>query len=138
MLDRAGRLADEPVVDAIFIVRRKPWHWPAVAIGTVIGFLIGFGATGQPGFFAFAGALVGFGLGMNIGTDFRFIARTPTRVLLLDSSRVIAKPTHLVAAVQPDAVVATPRIVSADLTIDGERHVMARHQMPRLERMLVA
>jgi hypothetical protein len=136
-LDRAGRLADERVVDALFIVRRKPWHWPVVLAGAVTGFLIGFAITGTAGFFAFSGALIGFGLGMNIGTDFRFIARTPTRVLLIDSSRVIARPTHLVKAVAPERVTWRTRIVSADLDIDGEAHLMARQQIPRLQRMLL-
>ena len=77
-LDRAGRLADELVVDALFIVRRYPWHWPAVVAGVVLGFAGGFAVTGL-GFLPFASAFVCGGLGMNIASDFRFITRTPTR-----------------------------------------------------------
>jgi hypothetical protein len=64
-LDRAGRLADELVVDALFIVRRKRWHWPAVIVGLMLGTALG--AIGQPLAVAFL-ALIGGGLGMNVGS----------------------------------------------------------------------
>jgi hypothetical protein len=135
-LDRAGRLADELVVDALFIVRRKPWHWPVVAVGLVTGFAAGWAATGSPGFVAFAFAFVSAGLGMNIGSDFRFIARSPTRVLLYESSRVIGLPTELVRSLDPAAVHCSPAGPALHLAIDGERHVMARQHATRLQRML--
>ena len=56
-LDRAGRLADELVVDALFIVRRKRWHWPAVIVGLMLGTALG-AAIGQPLAVAFL-ALIG-------------------------------------------------------------------------------
>jgi hypothetical protein len=139
-LDQIARLADDTVVDALFIVRRKRWHWPLVAVGMVVGLALGIVlglAIGRAvWFFALSGVIVGGGLGMNIGTDFRFIARTPSRVLLLDSSRVSAHPTRLVKAVAPSRVRVEPALVSADLYIDDELHVMARQHMARLARML--
>jgi hypothetical protein len=138
MLDQIARLADDTVVDALFIVRRKRWHWPLVALGMVVGLALGIVLGMAIGravwFFALSGVIVGGGLGMNIGTDFRFIARTPSRVLLLDSSRVSAHPTRLVKAV--NRVRVEPALVSADLYIDDELHVMARQHIARLERML--
>ncbi len=139
-LDQIARLADDTVVDALFIVRRKRWHWPLVAAGMVaglaLGIVLGMAIGKAVWFFALSGVIVGGGLGMNIGTDFRFIARTPSRVLLLDSSRVSAHPTRLVKAVAPSRVRVEPALVSADLYIDDELHVMARQHMTRLERML--
>jgi hypothetical protein len=139
-LDQIARLADDTVVDALFIVRRKRWHWPLVALGMVVGLaagiVLGLAIGRAVWFFALSGIIVGGGLGMNIGTDFRFIARTPSRVLLLDSSRVSAHPTRLVKSVPPDRVRAVPALVSADLYIDDELHVMARQHVTRLERML--
>lgn len=135
-LDRIGRLADERPVDALFIIRRKQWHWPVVVIGVLGGGALGLLAPSHQWFFVLSGAIIFGGLGMNIGTDFRFIAATPTRVLLLDSSRVIAKPIRLVKSVAPAAVHTTPAGVATNLDIDGEAHVMARQQHARLERML--
>jgi hypothetical protein len=139
-LDQVARLAGETVVDALFIVRRKRLHWPLVTAGLILGtvFGIGLGLAVDRGawFFAVSGAIVGGGLGMNIGTDFRFIARTPSRVLLLDSSRVSAHPTRLVKSVSPGHVHAEPAAVTATLFIDDEAHVMARQHLTRLERML--
>jgi len=135
-LDRASRLADELVVDALFIVRRYPWHWPAVAIGLMIGFLGGYAITGL-GFLPFAAAFVLGGLGMNIGSDFRFITRTPTRILLMDSSRVIGLPTRLMREVQSADITVTPSGPAMHLTIRGEVHVMARQHVQRLDRMLL-
>jgi hypothetical protein len=134
-LDRASRLADELVVDALFIVRRHPWHWPAVAGGVALGFAGGYAITGI-GFLPFAAAFVCGGLGMNIGSDFRFITRTPTRVLLMDSSRVIGLPTSLLREVQPADVVVTPSGPALHLLAGGEVHVMARQHATRLQRML--
>jgi hypothetical protein len=135
-LDRIGRLAEERPVDALFIIRRKPWHWPVVALGVLGGAALGLLAPSHQWFFVLSGAIIFGGLGMNVGTDFRFIASTPTRVLLLDSSRVIAKPVRLVKALAPSSVHATPAGVATNLDIDGEPHVMARQQQTRLERML--
>jgi hypothetical protein len=136
-LDQIGRLADERAVDALFIIRRKPWHWPVVAVGVLGGAALGLLAPSHQWFFVLSGAIIFGGLGMNVGTDFRFIAATPTRVLLLDSSRVIAKPIRLVKAVPPSAVLASAAGVATNLDIDGEMHVMARQQHTRLERMLI-
>ena len=133
-LDRAGRLADELVVDALFIVRRKRWHWPAVIVGLMLGTALG-AAIGQPLAVAFL-ALIGGGLGMNVGSDFRFIARSPTRVLLYESSRVIGLPTELVRPVRPDEVSYAPSGPAMHLTVGGEVHVMARQHAARLRRML--
>ena len=121
-------------------MRRKRWHWPLVIggliLGLALGLLLGIGIGKAVWFFAMSGAIVGGGLGMNIGTDFRFIARTPSRVLLLDSSRVSAHPTRLVKAVAPERVRADAALISANLYIDDEPHVMARQHLNRLRRML--
>lgn len=141
-LDRAGRLADELVVDALFIVRRKPWHWTAVALGVALGLIAGQAVDnaliGSPGIFTAFGVLIGGGLGLNVGSDFRFIARSPTRVLLFESSRVIGLPTELVREVPIDSVTYSPSVLTLRLMIGWERHVMARQHAERLERMLRA
>lgn len=139
-LDRAGRLADELVVDALFIVRRRTWHWTAVAIGVAIGMVGGAAVDsaliGTPGLFTVFGVLIGGGLGLNVGSDFRFIGRTATRVLLFESSRVIGLPTELVGEVAADQVTYAPAGPALRLTIGGVRHVMARQHADRLARML--
>lgn len=139
-LDRAGRLAGELVVDALFIVRRKPWHWPVVAVGVAIGGLIGFefdtNVIGSPGLFVAFGALIGGGLGLNAGSDFRFIGRSANRVLLFESSRVIGLPTELVGEVRAAEVTLASSGPALRLTIGREQHVMARQHADRLRRML--
>jgi hypothetical protein len=133
-LDRASRLAGELVVDALFIVRRYPWHWPAVAIGGVLALAVSL-AVGAPWLLAVPIAGVGAGFGMNAGTEFRFIARTPTRLLLIASSRVIAKPTRVLKELAPGQVVVQGRGFTRTLVLDGEPHVMAAQQTERLGRM---
>lgn len=138
-LDRAGRLAGELVVDALFIVRRKPWHWPVVAAGAAIGLVLGLfigSLAALPAFGASFGTLIGAGLGLNIGSDFRFIARSPSRVLLYESSRVVGLPTELARVVDPAQVTYAPSGPALHLTIGGEVHVMARQHAERLQRML--
>ena len=134
-LDKASRLADELVVDALFIVRRYPWHWPGVAVGLVLGFVGGYGITGL-GFLPFAASFVCGGLGMNIGSDFRFLARTPTRLLLMDSSRVIGLPTSVLREIDPAKVTVTSAGPAMHLFAGGQVHAMARQHTERLQRML--
>lgn len=136
-LDRAGRLADELVVDALFIVRRYPWHWPAVVVGLTLGFAGGYAVTGL-GFLPFAAAFVCGGLGMNIGSDFRFITRTPTRLLLMDSSRVIGLPTSVLREIDPAKVTVTSAGPAMHLLAGGQVHAMARQYTERLQRMLTS
>ena len=139
-LDRAGRLADELVVDALFIVRRKPWHWSAVAVGVAIGLLVGSALdtlARSPGILTAFGVLIGGGLGLNAGSDFRFIGRSATRVLLFESSRVIGLPTELVRELDAATVTFAPSGPALQLTINGERHVMARQHVKRLQRILL-
>ena len=133
-LDQVGRLVGEPPLDTLFIVHRRRWHWPAVAIGFAVA-LVASLAVGAPWFLALPIAGIGGGFGMNAGTDFRFIARTPTRLLLLASSRVIAKPTRVIRELAPAQVSMTGRWFTRTLLLDGEPHVMATQQAPRLDRM---
>jgi len=136
-LDRATALAGELVVDALFIVRRQRWHWLAVATGFAVGWTVGFLATGHGVLVGLPVAFVCGGLGMNIGSDFRFIVRTPTRLLLMDSSRVIGLPTAVLREVRPAEVTTAPSGPALHLLAGGELHVMARQHAQRLQRMLV-
>lgn len=128
------------MIDALFIVRRKPWHWPAVAVGVASGGLVGFAVDraviGSPGLFLAFGVLIGGGLGLNAGSDFRFIGRSTTRVLLFESSRVIGLPTELVGEVDAAKVSCASSGPALRLTIGTEHHVMARQHAARLRRML--
>lgn len=133
-LDQVGRVADELAVDALFIVHRHPWHWPAVAIGFVLA-LMGSLAVGAPWVLTVPIACIGGGFGMNVGCDFRFIARTPTRLLLMSSSRVIARPTGIIKQLAPNQVAVRGRGFARTLMLDGEAHVLAGQQVQRLERM---
>ncbi len=136
LMDRVSRLADEHVIDAIHVVRRKPFHWPVViglaALGAAIGLLIPV----APWFFAPSLAFIGMGLGMNLRTQWRMIARTSSRLLLLDASSVNARPTAVVTGLRIDQVVVTPHRFWATLTIGGVAHTMTRGHLGRLQRML--
>ena len=141
VLDATGRLADELVVDIIFLMRRKSWHWIAVVIGLVLGAAIGAAAGIALGrglwFFTFSAAGVLAGLGMNVGSDFRFIAITTSRLLLVDSSRIIAHPVRSVRQVRPDAITSTTKGLIMRVTIEGEGgYVTSRQNHDRLQRML--
>lgn len=127
-------MADELAIDALFIVHRHPWHWPAVGIGFVLA-LVGSRAVGAPWVLAVPIACIGGGFGANAGCDFRFIARTPTRLLLMSSSRVIARPTGIIRQLAPHEVSVRGRGLTRTLLLDGEPHVLAGQQAQRLERM---
>jgi hypothetical protein len=63
-------------------------------------------------------------------------SRTPTRVLLYESSRVIGLPTRLVGPLDPATVTCSPSGPAMHLSINEETHVMARQHAERLRRML--
>lgn len=136
LLDQVSRLADEHAIDAVYVIRRKQFHWPVVIGGLVLGAVAGLLMPHGWWFWAPSLAFVGMGFGMNVTTDFRLLARTASRVLLLDASRVNAKPTRVATGVGTGQVEVLPRVLWADVTIRAEAHVMARHQVARLERML--
>jgi len=107
-LDATANLSGKLTVDIIFLMRRKPWHWFAVAFGFVFGLTLGYVVGSIVGGFqlflalSFAGVLAG--LGMNVGSDFEFVALTPSRLLLVESSRVIAHPTRITRELEPGLV----------------------------------
>lgn len=136
LMDRVSRLAGEHAIDAVYVIRRKPFHWPVVvglaALGAVVGLLIPV----APWFFAPSLAFVGMGLGMNLRTHWRLIARTASRLLLVDASSVDARPTAIANGLRADHVAITPHRFWVTLRLDGVAHTMTRHHLPRLERML--
>ena len=134
VLDQVGRMVGEVPLDTLFIVHRRRWHWPAVSVGCAVALVVSL-AVGAPWVLAIPIAGIGAGFGMNVGTDFRFIARTPTRLLLLASSRVIAKPTRVLKELRPAAVTVEGRGFTRTLLLDGEPHVMAAQHTLRLDRM---
>ena len=141
-LDAITRLSGELTVDEIFFMRRKPWHWVAVLTGTVagiaIGALIGAAVGNWQWFFVASLGLVLGGLGMNVGADFCFLALTPSRLLLVDSSRVIARPVRAAIAMRPSAVTYRSSGPFLHVEIGGRPCLTSRSNLTRLERMLAA
>ncbi len=136
LMDRVSRLVGEHAIDAVYVIRRKRYHWPVVvglcALGAVVGLLLPV----APWFFAPSLAFVGMGLGMNLRTHWRLIARTASRLLLLDASSIDARPTAVANGLRVDGVTITPHRFWVTLRLDGAAHTMTRHHLPRLERML--
>jgi hypothetical protein len=136
LLDRVARLADEHVIDAIHVVRRKRFHWPVVIGLTLLGTAAGLLVPVAPWFFAPSLAFVGMGLGMNLRSQWRVVARTSSRLLLLDASSVDARPTAVANGLRIEQLTVTPHRFWATMTIDGRPHIMTRQHLPRLQRML--
>lgn len=141
-IDAITRLSGELTVDQIFFMRRKPWHWAAVSVGLMaglgIGALVGAAVGTWQWFFVASAALVLGGLGMNVGADFCFLALTPSRLLLVDSSRVIAQPVRRAVALRPGAVTHHAAGPFLHVVIDGRPCLTSRSNQQRLERMLAA
>ena len=141
-IDAITRLSGELTVDEIFFMRRKPWHRAAVlvglvaglAVGALVGVLVGRGLW----FFVVSGAIVLTGLGMNVGADFCFLALTPSRLLLVDSSRVTAQPVRKAVALPRSAVSYRESGPFLHVQIDGRPCLTSRSNGERLERMLSA
>jgi hypothetical protein len=136
LLDRVTRLVDEHAIDALHVIRRKPYHWPVVVGLTLLGAALGLLVPVAPWFFAPALAFIGMGLGMNLRTQWRMIVRTPSRLLLLDASSVNARPTSVAGGLRIDQLTVTPHRFWVTLTLGGVDHTMTRAQLPRLQRML--
>lgn len=140
-LDATARLTGELTVDIIFLMRRKPWHWIAVLAGLLLGAALGWlAATLAGGFTVFltvstAGVLAG--LGMNVGSDFEFLAITPSRLLLVHSSRIIAHPVRVALELAATQVHWTTSGPFMRVVVDGDRgYVTSRQNSQRLQRML--
>jgi hypothetical protein len=141
-IDAITRLSGELTVDEIFFMRRKPWHAIAVAVGVLVGLgagaAVGIAVGRGQWFFVASFALVLGGLGMNVGADFCFLALTPSRLLLVDSSRVIAQPVRKAVALPPGAVSYRSAGPFLHVVIDGRPCLTSRSNRERLERMLAA
>ncbi|MDO8392240.1 MAG: hypothetical protein Q7V57_17340 [Actinomycetota bacterium] len=139
-LDATANLSGELTVDIIFLMRRKPWHWVAVAGGFVFGLALGYAAGtligGYALFLALSCAGVLAGLGMNVGSDFEFVALTPSRLLLVQSSRVIAHPTRVTRELDPAAVRWTTWGPLLRLDLGDHRCLTSSGNGTRLQRML--
>jgi len=138
-LEAATRLADELVVDLLFLMHRRPWYRLSVTAGVLaglsLGLLAGSAAPRNGWFLTVSCTLVLTGLGMNIGAEFRFLAATTTRVLLVRSSRISSHPVRPLREVLPERLDIRVRGPFLQLTIDGERHVTGRQHLTRLRRM---
>jgi len=141
-IDAITRLTGELTVDEIFLMRRKPWHWIAVAIGLLTGLagglLVGIAVGRWEWFFVVSFAIVLTGLGMNVGADFCFLALSPSRLLLVDSSRVVARPARRAAPLSPGAVTHHAAGPFLHVVVDGRPCLTSRSNLQRLERMLAA
>ncbi|CAB4363445.1 MAG: hypothetical protein F2681_07985 [Actinobacteria bacterium] len=142
-LDATARLTGELTVDIIFLMRRKPWHWAAVlgglVLGLALGFVVGTAAHHLVLFLTLSCGGVLAGLGMNVGAEFEFVAITPSRLLLLHSSRVIAHPVRIKRPLRADQVRWSAAGPFMRLTIDGRSGYMtSRQNAKRLQRMLQA
>lgn len=139
-LDATAHLSGELTVDIIFLMRRKPWHWFAVAFGFVFGLTLGYVIGAMIGgftlFLALSCAGVLAGLGMNVGSDFEFVALTPSRLLLVQSSRVIAHPTRIARELNPAGVRWTTWGPLLRLDLGDHRCLTSRGNGDRLQRML--
>ena len=92
ILERATQVAGEPVVETVFIVRNRRGHVAIAVTGLVVGIALGTVPFGGLTAMTAIGVVAGGGLGLNLGTHFRFLARTTQRLVVLESSRAAAWP----------------------------------------------
>ena len=136
ILERATQVAGEPIVETVFIVRNRRGHVAIAVTGLVVGIALGTVPFGGLTAMTAIGLVAGGGLGLNLGTDFRFLARTTQRLVVLESSRAAAWPRAVAGAVDHDRLDATRRGVWLVMHIDGEQHWTARSHHARVARMV--
>lgn len=138
ILARASHVVGEPVLDTVFVVRNRRGHRLIAVTGLVLGVLLGTVPFGGWSPMLAIGIVAGGGLGLNLGTDFRFLARTAGRLVVLESSRAAAWPVATAGDVDPEALRTERRGVWLTMQIGGEPHWTARSHHARVERMAAA
>ncbi len=133
-------MSGELTVDLVWMVRPRPFYWPAVVLGMAVGAALGLWGGNLVGdavwFFVLSGTIVFGGLGMNVGVDFFLLALSPSQLYLVDSSRVTSRPVRRARLIDHDAITRRSGALIERLTIDGRRYVTGRSYRARLDRML--
>ena len=136
ILERASQVAGEPVLDTVFVVRNRRRHGLVAVTGLVLGVLAATVPFGGWSPLVVVGVVAGGGLGLNLGTDFRFLARTAGGLVVLESSRTAAWPVRSAGPVDANRLHARRRGVWLTMQIGAEPHWMARTHHARVGRML--
>lgn len=139
-LDATTALTDDLTVDLVWMVRPRRYLWVAVTAGVLVGAAGGWwaGALIERGqwFFTASGVIVLGGLGTNIGVDFFLLALGSSRLYLVDSSRVTARPVRRATPLRRDSIAWHGGRLFPRVIIDGRTHVTGRKYRDRLRRML--
>lgn len=131
-------MVGEPVLDTVFVVRNRRGHRAIALVGLAIGITLGALPFGVWSPVTLMGVIAGGGLGLNLGTDFRFLALTDRRLVALESSRAAAWPRQASGTVDPHSLRAEARGVWTTMTIEGRPHWTARTHRARVARMVAA
>jgi hypothetical protein len=129
------KVLGHPAQDAVLIVHRKRWALPA----SFIVFVVLYFALNAVKRSVFSAGLAGgcTGLTLVLAQQYRFLARSGSRLLLLSSNRWFARATSVIREVQPDEVVTVKSPgVNKTITIDNTRYVVSRLFTSRLEKLL--
>lgn len=139
-IDATTALTHDLTVDLVWMVRPRRYFWIAVSTGVIVGAALGWWAGALLGrgqwFFTASGVIVLGGLGTNIGVDFFLLALGASRLYLVDSSRVTARPVRRATPLRRDSVTWRKGWLFALVTIDGRAYVTGRKYCERLRRML--
>jgi len=138
ILDQATLVVGEPVLDTVFVVRNRPGHRVIALIGLVMGVALGAAPFGLWSPVTVMGVIAGGGLGLNLGTDFRFLALTDRRLVAIESSRAAAWPRQCSGTVDPQTLCAEGRGIWTTMTIEGRPHWTARAHRARVARMVAS
>lgn len=139
-LDATTALTDDLTVDLVWMVRPRRCFWVAVTAGVIVGAASGWWAGALIGrgqwFFTASGVIVLGGLGTNIGVDFFLLALGSSRLYLVDSSRVTARPVRRATPLRRDSVAWHGSHLFARVIVDDRTHITGRQYRDRLRRML--
>ena len=132
LLDRASQIIGEQAIDVIFVQNRPK---SALAVFAIVAIPAALGLNLL--WMALAGGVAG--LGYTALTDYRFIASTPTRLVLLSAVKwsLTARPHEVEGDLQPSDIQLTDKAgINRVVLVKGQQYILSRIFVSRLETML--
>jgi hypothetical protein len=135
IMQSVEQVLGHPAEDAVLIVHRKRWALPVFFAIFLVAYVV-INAI-KPGVLGAAVAGGCAGASLALAQQYRFIARSGNKLMLLSSKRWLARADGIIREIHPNEVVTvkTPGI-NKTIAIENTRYVVSRIFVSRLENLL--